>query len=140
IQGVRLDSIGVLLKVEGTNPEQPINNILITGDDIYTVTRLIEFDGFTLNNLSLTVGNSAHSFATAMVRGTHLKNSIITGMGVLHHVDNATIPASDGQCVGKVLDLSGDSIGNIITSNVIKNLRQNIAHIRGDAIGNIITN
>ena len=139
IQGVRVDAVGLLMKVEGSNTAQQINNVNITLNDFYSLDRLIDFTGHTINVLVATGNSHLHSFATAMIYGTHLKNSVLTGAGLLHRADASAIPTSDGECVGKVIDLLGDSIGNIISDNVIKNLRENIIHVRGAAIGNIIT-
>jgi len=124
--------------VNGTNTAQQINNINITCDDIYALDRLIDFDGHTINGLVCAANNTSHSFATSMIRGTNLKNSVIGDMSLRHRVDSS-VPTIDGECIGKVVDLLGDAENNVISGNTIKNLRENIIHVRGNSIGNIIT-
>lgn len=139
IQGTRVDAVGLLMKVEGSNPSQQINNVNITINDFYSLDRLINFEGHTINGLVETGNSQLHSFATSMIRGTHLKNSVITGACLLHRADASEIPTTDGECIGKLVDLLGDSVGNVISGNVIKNLRENIIHVRGASIGNIVS-
>lgn len=139
IQNNRIDAAGILLTIVGDNTSQQINDVMITGNDFYSLNQLINYDGHTVNGLVCLGNNQLHSFATSMLRGTHLKNSIISSLGLLHRADAQVVPTTDGECVGKVVDLLGDAVGNVISGNVIKNLRENIIHVRGNSSGNVIT-
>ena len=139
IQSNRIDAAGILLTIVGDNTSQQINDVMITGNDFYSLNQLMNYDGHTVNGLVCLGNNQLHSFATSMVRGTHLKNSIISSLGLLHRADAQVVPTTDGECVGKVVDLLGDAVGNVISGNVIKNLRENIIHVRGNSSGNVIT-
>lgn len=139
IQNSRIDAVGKLFVVTGSNTAQQINDVMLTGNDFYSLNQLINYDGYTINGLVCLGNNQLHSFATSMIRGTHLKNSVVSSLGLLHRADASAVPTTDGECVGKIVDLLGDAIGNVISGNVIKNLRENILHVRGNSSGNIVT-
>ena len=139
IQSNRIDAAGILLTIVGDNTSQQINDVMITDNDFYSLDQLMNYDGHTVNGLVCLGNNQLHSFATSMVRGTHLKNSIVSSLGLLHRADASAVPTTNGECVGKVVDLLGDAVGNVISGNVIKNLRENIIHVRGNSSGNVIT-
>lgn len=140
IQNVRTDAVGVLVSINGSNTTQQINDIILTGNDYYSLDRLIDFDGHTVSGLVCSGCGTLHSFATSMIRGTNIKNSVINGLVALHLADASTIPTTDGACIGKLVDLLGDAEGVSVNGNVIKNLRENIVHIRGNSKGVVVSN
>lgn len=139
LDGVRIDSVSRLIKVTGSNTSQQINNIILSGNDLYSLDILVDFAGKTISGLSMTGNKSTRSFATAAITGGSLKNSNITGNNFVHQPDSGSIPTTDGDCVGNIVVLSANAEGVTVSGNVIKNLRENIIRTTGNAVGVVVT-
>lgn len=139
IQNSRIDAVSRLVKITGTNTTQQVNDIMFTGNDFYTLDILIEFPSHTISGLNVSSNNTLRSFATSAITGSNLKNATITANVPMQQPDSTTVPTTDGTCIGKLVNLTGDADSIVISSNVIKNLRENIIHVTGNSKGVVVT-
>ncbi|WP_223153500.1 glycoside hydrolase family 55 protein [Acinetobacter baumannii] len=124
IRNSRFDNVGALIKVTGTAAQKDhINDILITGNDMLYVDRIIQADDATVKR-SLVMGNNAlMSFAGGVARGKSFEGVSIVHNNFAKDFDDTVIPSSASQAIELIVLSTGASKNLNVSHNNVKYLK-----------------
>ncbi|MDI9691444.1 hypothetical protein QM268_03055 [Acinetobacter baumannii] len=124
IRGNRFDGVGTLIKVTGTGAQKDhINDILIIGNDMLYVDRIIQADDAVIKRSLITGNNALMSFAGGVARGKSFEGVSIVHNNFAKDFDDTVIPSSASQAIELIVLSTGASKNLNVSHNNVKYLK-----------------